>query len=323
MTYGARGEPPSGGDTASDGQRATAGNGYGANDATPWPGRRTFNGTRQSATGWPDPPRVHPARRVAGEAEPRGRSWRTYLLAATLVVLVVGSLVGVVLRSGVLVHRSNRAATPPAATTRPTPRPTSSPTPSPTPTVVQQGAGNFAAAQTDGPVLGSAGVLRRFHVEVENGIDENPDEFAKAVDETLGDPRSWIAAGQFRLQRVSPAVAAEFTIYLVSPVKAQVMCAVGGLDVQNYTSCRIPGQVVINDARWRTAVPDYGAPLPVYRAYAINHEVGHQLGHGHEACTGPGQPAPVMQQQTLGLQGCVANSWPFVNGQRYAGQPVP
>jgi hypothetical protein len=323
MTHGAPSEPDSGTDRR---DTRPEGTGWPADMREPRPDNGADGpgrAVREVPPGWPEPPRIHPRRVAPGqESRATGGRWRSHLLAATLIVLVAASLVGAVLRSGILAQRANRSAPRPAAVTPP-PVPTPTPTPSVTPTVVQQGAGNFAAAETEGPVLGTAGVLRRFHVEVENGINEDPAAFAKAIDDTLGDPRSWIAAGQFRLQRVPTAVAAEFTIYLASPVKSEAMCAVAGLQTDKYTSCRITGQVIINDARWLTAIPDYNAPLSVYRAYAINHEVGHQLGHGHEACTGPGQAAPVMQQQTLGLQGCVANSWPFINGQRYAGPPVP
>ena len=184
-------------------------------------------------------------------------------------------------------------------------------------------AARFAFAGGYGPVLGSAGTLRRFKVAVEKRLASGDGgNFADEIDRILGDPRSWIAGGQFRLQRVPAPAAAEFTVYLASAATSEKMCADGGLRTEGFTSCRLPGQVIINSARWADAVPGYGAPVAVYRAYAINHEVGHQLGHGHEACAGKGEPAPVMMQQTYGLKGCVANSWPYLRGKRYAGNPL-
>lgn len=190
------------------------------------------------------------------------------------------------------------------------------------------GSGSFAFAAARGPAIGTAGTLRRFHVAVEKGAAEDLAAFTSTVDETLGDPRGWTASGQLRLQRVSPAEQADFTIYLATPETAREMCAQGKVDIlekgQPYTSCRAPGKVILNLARWRQSVPDYvaaGAPLDSYRQYMVNHEVGHELGHGHELCPGKGRPAPVMQQQTLGLHGCAANAWPYLNGKRYAGPP--
>jgi hypothetical protein len=184
-------------------------------------------------------------------------------------------------------------------------------------------AADFTFVDGWGPVLGSTGTLRRFKVAVEKGVGQGDgSDFADEVDRILGDPRSWIAGRQFRLQRVPHAAASEFTIYLSSANTSARMCAQGGLKTDGYTSCRLPGQVIINLDRWEDSVPKYKAPLTTYRAYTVNHEVGHQLGHGHEACPGEGQPAPVMMQQTYGLNGCIANAWPYIDGRRYAGMPI-
>jgi hypothetical protein len=185
------------------------------------------------------------------------------------------------------------------------------------------GPGTWTYASGHGPVLGTAGTLRRFRVAVEDDMGQNAATFATRVEKILGDPRGWTASRQLRLQRVPKGSAADFTIYLATPGTSERMCAVNGIHTQRYTSCRAPGQVIINVARYLESVPGYGAPLVDYQTYSINHEVGHELGYGHEACPGPGLPAPVMQQQTLGLSGCVANGWPFLDGRRYAGPPIP
>jgi hypothetical protein len=180
----------------------------------------------------------------------------------------------------------------------------------------------FSYVSSAGPILGTTGPVRRFRVAVEDSTGQGGADFAHTIDRVLGDPRSWIAAEQFRLVRVPGTSDAEFTVFLASAKTSETMCAAGGLSTAAYTSCRLPGQVIINLDRWKNAIPNYGAPLDIYQAYAINHEVGHQLGHGHELCPGAGLPAPVMQQQTYGLKGCVANPWPYVDGKRYAGKPV-
>ncbi|MFJ8688361.1 DUF3152 domain-containing protein [Micromonospora wenchangensis] len=187
----------------------------------------------------------------------------------------------------------------------------------------RSGPGRFTAADGRSEVYGFEGPLHRYRIEVEQDTGQDVDTFAAAVDGTLGDPNSWIRSGELRLQRVPEIAAADFTIYLATPATSERMCAEGGLDTEGYTSCRLPGRVVINLARWMEAVPDYGAPLSVYRTYVVNHEVGHELGEEHQACPGPGEPAPVMQQQTYGLDGCVANAWPYVDGSLYSGDLVP
>ena len=181
------------------------------------------------------------------------------------------------------------------------------------------GAGSFAYADGGSGMAGVAGQLMRYHVAAEDGLGIDANDFAAEVDAVLADPRGWTGDASLRLQRVEPAKPADFTVFLASPVTSEQMCRTEGLETEQFTNCRLHGRVVINSARWLTGVPDYGAPLSVYRAYVVNHEVGHEFGQWHELCPGAGQPAPVMQQQTLGLQGCVANPWPYLDGVRYRG----
>lgn len=180
------------------------------------------------------------------------------------------------------------------------------------------GPGTFVGATQGGPLLGGdKGRLKRVRVAVESNLAAELEELTGAVDATLGDPRSWVAGGAYRFQRVPYDAAFDFTIYLVTRETADAMCRVNGVDIRvdgvPYTSCRQVHKVIINVDRWRLSVPPYvdnRLPLSVYRTYVINHEVGHELGHGHVGCPAAGQPAPVMLTQTLGLQGCTPNPWP-------------
>ncbi|MER5453641.1 DUF3152 domain-containing protein [Micromonospora sp. NPDC002389] len=195
--------------------------------------------------------------------------------------------------------------------------------------VPSAGPGRFDYDDRTGPVLGTAGAARRYRVAVESGAGVDAGEFALAVRTALAGPGSWVDSGRLRLRQVETASRYDFTVYLATATTAGRMCAAGGVDIRvggrPYTSCRAPGKVIINLDRWRQSVPHYveaEVPLSVYRAYVINHEVGHELGNRHERCPGRGEPAPVMMQQTLFLKGCVANPWPYLDGKRYAGPPL-
>jgi hypothetical protein len=161
------------------------------------------------------------------------------------------------------------------------------------------------------------GQLLRYQVAVERDIGGVPVAgFAAEVTSTLTDPQGWTAGGVWRLLRVGPNQRADFTVYLATPGTRDLLCQ----DVPDgYTSCRNGDRVVLNVARWVKGAPAFGSDIAGYRQYLVNHEVGHRLGMGHELCPGPGQPAPVMQQQTLGLHGCTPNGLPYLDGRRHHG----
>jgi hypothetical protein len=69
--------------------------------------------------------------------------------------------------------------------------------------------------------------------------------------------------------------------------------------------------IFINETRWLRRIPDQSQlTLPQYRAYVLQHEVGHALGKGHRKCRGRGRRTPVMMQQTLGCDECTPYPFP-------------
>ncbi|MFC3495990.1 DUF3152 domain-containing protein [Glycomyces rhizosphaerae] len=174
------------------------------------------------------------------------------------------------------------------------------------------------ATPVSNAVVGNAGTLLKYDVAVENGLELDATEFGDFVNATLADARSWTAGGAWRFQQVPQGGGADFTVYLASPEQRAILCG-----SQNTTvSCRNGDNVVINSARWITGVEHWDGTLDTYRQYAVNHEVGHRLGHGHEVCPSDGELSPVMAQQTYQLAGCVGNAWPFPDGSTYVAGPA-
>jgi len=184
------------------------------------------------------------------------------------------------------------------------------------------GRGTFHVVAGTSKVFGK-GPLKRYTVEVEDGIGLDEKAFAAEVEQILGDPRGWGAGGRMSFQRVADQDQAAFRVSLTSPMTARKLC---GYTVKSETSCYNGGlgRALINDARWVRGAMSFNGDLPLYHQYVVTHEVGHSFARHHELCAAPGGPAPVMMQQTLSTGGCAANPWPFPDGvHEISGPPAP
>jgi hypothetical protein len=126
------------------------------------------------------------------------------------------------------------------------------------------------------------------------------------------DARGWNLGGA--VSYVQANSGCSFTVWLSA---ADQMPTFGAICDVNW-SCRVGANVVLNFDRWQGASSAWnasGGSLDDYRSMVINHETGHWLGFGHSNCPGTGQPAPVMQQQSINLQGCRFNPWPTAGEQ--------
>lgn len=193
----------------------------------------------------------------------------------------------------------------------------STPTPSASPTVVPEGDGTFTVLPVPEDAVQEtpkSGRTVRYTVEAEGGLGIDTNDYARTVASVLTDPRGWQTQDKVRFVNVTPAQAkrgdpVDVRVTLASPDTTDKLCA--PLETRGRVSCFANGRAVLNAKRWVLGVEEaYGKDVATYRIYQVNHEVGHGIGHGHAACPGKGKPAPVMLQQSYGLDGCTAWPWP-------------
>lgn len=196
----------------------------------------------------------------------------------------------------------------------------------------QKGQQSYRTVAGTGKKIGTGSQVYTYSIEVERGI--NPQDFggdrsfAKLVDTTLANEKSWIGDGKVAFRRVDSGEP-DLRISLTTPQTARTLC---GYQIKLETSCYYPpdARVVLNEARWvRGALAFEGDDL-TYRQYLINHEVGHGIGYEkHQPCKENGALAPIMMQQSFGTANaqimaldpemkdvdrslvCRPNAWPY------------
>ncbi|WP_079159505.1 DUF3152 domain-containing protein [Streptomyces griseus] len=269
-----------------------------------------------------------------GRARRRPRARRRAVLAALAVAAAVTAAVlldllpgsGGAVADGVpapSLSASPHRTSAPGAVAEDTPPPSSSASPRGAAAgkrLPRSGPGTFTVARAG---LSPASGGKHYRVEVEDGLDVDPDEAADRIAEILGDPRGWSHGGETTFHQVADA-SAGLVIKIATPDTTDALCGKYGLDTGGEVNCRVGEKVVVNLKRWELGSPTFDGTAAEYRALIINHEVGHWLGHGHETCPGAGRPAPAMMQQIKGLKGCRSNAWPYDGNGRYlSGPSVP
>ncbi|MFE2555117.1 DUF3152 domain-containing protein [Streptomyces sp. NPDC059352] len=219
-------------------------------------------------------------------------------------------------------HTPESVRTTPPAPPSPTIPPAETTPPSARVPVPPNGPGTFRRSQVGGERQGR-GPVRTYRVEVEDGIELDPDDVARTVSSILGHRQGWTRDPRYGFQLVASGPA-DFTVKVATPGTTDRLCYVTTPTSKGNVNCRIGHTVVVNLKLWVLGSPRFDGPIEEYRALVVNHEVGHEIGRGHETCPGPNQPAPAMMQQIKGLLDCVANAWPYDASGRYlAGPPVP
>lgn len=167
----------------------------------------------------------------------------------------------------------------------------------------------LAAAASQRP---RSGVSRSvtYSVTTRGNITASLAEFKTQANQTLNSSNGWARLG---ISFSEVASGGDFILVLSEASQVPSFSPAG---CSSDWSCNVGNYVIINQDRWLYASDAWnssGGSLRDYRHMVVNHETGHWLGHGHTYCQVAGQPATVMQQQSINLQGCTFNPWPKDN----------
>ncbi|MDP9798695.1 hypothetical protein J2S43_007207 [Catenuloplanes nepalensis] len=226
----------------------------------------------------------------------------------------------------------------PVSAASPTPSASPSPEPVSDEQVPEAGDGAYDTARGSNYVIGKGQTLITYRVEVERGVDWGDlpkvmtDDFAARIEEVLEHPQSWPASADhpvtepehgvhgasWRFQRVS-GPQYKVRIRLASPATVDAVCRQVGLDTEGKYSCKTGNIIMINLRRWLQG--SGVASVDDYPEAVINHEMGHYLGFDHQGCSGPGELAPIMMQQSIDLDGCEPNLYPFTKDGEFVSGP--
>lgn len=125
--------------------------------------------------------------------------------------------------------------------------------------------------------------------------------------DVLNDPSGWNQAGfEFVADDTS-----NLTIVLAEGALVDELCL--PLETYSQVSCQNGPTVALNADRWREGGDDWDSSVENYRAYLINHEVGHLIGlrHPTERCPSESRISALMEPQTNNLQNCTGNWIPL------------